>query len=158
MTIKTMTFSANRNDIKAVLFRITFVMMILLGLFGAIRTSQNIGSWQFAVSNSMSYSSSCFSLFGMSNMVLFHSFAIYFFSSFCLAIFFYFFQLTRFTNIKMSIFGSLMFVKFRKRFGLFANPTSFGYDLLRHYFLLYRKFCLEPTAIHAVVGLSYYGG
>ena len=61
------------------------------------------------------------------------------FTIFCLRAFFK----TLFTLIAVIIFASWTYRKIRDILYLFANKTSFCYDLLRHGFLQHRKLCLR---------------
>lgn len=70
----------------------------------------------------------------------------YGFALFALSIVLLICGLAYFTSIAKSISISRGFIKFRKRFGLFANSAGFQYDLLRHFCFSYKQRCLEPCA------------
>lgn len=153
-----MTFFANRHNIKPMLMFIALVMMILLCLVITIRTLQSIRAGQFSNFNSMLYSTYCSTLFGSSGIktflpsilsgftcfaqaiMLVHSFAFFalpmFFSicfaSFCLVIFFYVLRSTYFTFCLKPIRLRTIFVELREKLVFFTMTTSFNYIYFRH--------------------------
>lgn len=169
-----MTPSTNRYNIELVFRHIAFVMMIYLGWMFSILTLQSIGAGNFTSSNSPIYSTYSFSPFRVSNEVAFIFFLVSSFTFWCFLIFLNSFETSSFAFFSFVIFYriqflagfavalksfSFAFVKFRSWFELLAFRTAFRYSLLKHYFLLNRKFCLEPVAGYApAIGSSYYKG
>jgi len=155
-----MTRNTNWNNIKVMFRFITFIMMIVLCLSKTIVASQRFGMGQFFVSNSVIHGLSCLVIFRMKSTKAFLGNSAFYailiaimggLSIFALSVF----LLANFTIMSMSTFSASVYVKFRYWFGIFANIASFRYDCFRHYFLLYRKFCLEPVAAHTAVGSFY---
>lgn len=171
-----MTLTTNRNNIKPMFWFIAG-MMILLCLFWAVPTLQRVRSRQFTSYDCITNCIFSFNSFGMSNIktpssgFAFFALSITFLiillreykffallilppcnlKFFCLRIYFP----TRSTPTTISVFCTAIPVKCRKRLDLLAMTTSFNYDYFRHYFLLYRKFCLESVAAHTAVGSLY---
>jgi len=57
----------------------------------------------------------------------------------------------------IAIFSMAVFVKFREGFNLFANSTSFAYDLLRHNLLQYSKLSFRAgQGLQSLFGSLYY--
>lgn len=155
-----MAQNANRNNFKSILWSITG-MMIVLCLGRAVMTLQRISWWQSFISNSITHNLSCFVIFRTKLAKVFlGTFAFYAiliaavsgFPLFALSIF----LLAIFAIMPMPTFSASIFVKIGNRFVFFANMAGFRYDCFRHYFLLDRKFCLEPVAAHTAVGSLYY--
>ncbi len=111
-------------------------------------TVTSSGGFTFFTLVSSSMSSFAFIALGVMS---FNHFAIFAFTILLLVKF-----LASFTLSVKSIFFTAVFTKLRERFDLFAMKALFCYDRLRHGFLLTRKLCLEPVAVHSVIGLSYY--
>lgn len=81
------------------------------------------------------------------------------FAFFSLAVFFRALTTTYFTPVGVAILLRTVFTELGKWFDFFAFGTSFGYALLSHFRLQYRRFWLEPVARYALaVGSSYYNG
>lgn len=164
-----MTFLTYRYNIKPMLLGIAFVMMILFCLCGAVMALQRIGAGQSSGFDGMVYLVRWFIPFGMLDAKTFldnssGGFAffalgislIYIFPFFALSINPLIYVLAYSAIASKAIFCRAIFVKFRKRFNLFAFPTSFCYDLLRHNRFLNKRLCLEPVARYALaVGLFY---
>lgn len=181
-----MAFFTNRNNIKPELRGIALMVVIIYRLF-VTGTFQAIRSREFPGSNGIFYSFTGLTFFWMSFFIvtvatfpgnfafyclaialLYYfaffrcvisqpSFAMNFFTLFGLLIIGNALYITSLTTITITIWAIWSFVKFGKRFNLFAFGTLFCYDLLRHDFLLTRKLCLEPFARPILVfGSSYY--
>ncbi len=137
-------------------------MMVFFCLLTA-GTLQRIRSGQSTIGNCLSYHTISFSSLWVTYIIQFIATLFICFSFFTFVIFLSYFKNNRFTvlslpilshafiianftNIVIAIFSSVVFVKFKKRFGLFAFRAFSGYDWLRHSFLLTRKLCLEPVA------------
>jgi len=181
-----MAFSTNWNNIKPIFRKVT-PMMILLCWMVSIMTKQGIRTRKLTNSDSLIYSFdgfhliriagkktfccfsvhsfaflalvisliSCFALFAL--FITFYCCLLRCFAFFSFLIFFNIFQEANFALIMQSIFSTSILVKFRNRFDLLAFRATFCLNCLRHYFLLYRKFCLEPVAVHTTaVGSFYY--
>ena len=175
-----MTYFAYWDNIKSVFWFVTG-MMILFSLFGAIMTFQNIRTEQLANFDSVGYSVTSFTPFGMSNNVAFLGIFAFFallmalsvgFAFFSFSIFLYRFTISQstffgflifpnrnlsanFTRIFKSIFIFSIFVKIRNRFDLFAITASFYYDCFSHSLFPYKRLWLKPYAEPiSVCGLS----
>ena len=183
-----MTFFTSRNYIKIMFRRITKIMMVLLCRFGTIMTEQKFGRNQFTSNNSVMNNVACFPPFGMLNVIAFFilslsyfaffglsitflcgltfsasiitiiSFSVYSSALFCLAIFFYAFQVANFTRTYISILIVCLFVKFRNWFDLLAFSTLFCLNCFSHSLFLCKRLRLEPIAAHTAVGLLYTNG
>lgn len=176
-----MTFSTSRHNIKPVFFGISFPVVVLLCLLGAIIALEGIGSGQFAISDSVAYSLVRLNQLRMNNFISFRTISGSDFIFLCLLIFLKCFEISCFTFLTLSItflecfisFAlivfflagftimlksfSFMFVKLRNWFDLLAFITIFCLNCLRHNRLLYRRLMLEPVAVHTIaVGSFYY--
>jgi len=179
-----MAIYANGDNVKPVLRCVAKMMMVLFCLFTA-RALQRIRAGQFASFNSVSQSITSLTIFRMAKKValrvaitggfalwamlvtLFYNFAVWTLSVmfcsrlafFCIifVILFDTFQVANFAIILAFIFCSVVLIKLRERFRLFAHSTGFHYNFSSHFRLLNRRFWLEPVAGHApAVGSSYY--
>lgn len=194
-----MTFNTNSNYIKPMLRGITFVMVILRGLFttGTLQRSNwrqptYINSYAnghpcfvsarmpllvppsvslafFAIivspSGNLTFCSLVISLLCsltlfsvvVSRLACFAFFAFAVFSVNSLTLFslVIFFTASLATIIKSICFGFIA-KKLRDRLNFFTSGTPFGYDLLRHDFLLIRKLRLEPNTGPIPVSGSFY--
>ncbi len=164
-----MTFTTNRNNIKPVLFSITFVVMILCCLHFTITAFKRAGMWHKTFFDFRPYICRCHFLSSISTIrssgLQYSFFAMliptsYCFTCFCLAIFscvyFLIFCATWLARCSMFIFSSFCFIKTINGFNFFASTTSFCYDLLRHGFFLIKKLCLEPLQDRFLCGSLYY--
>lgn len=181
-----MTFCTGRNNVKPTFRLVTFVVVVMLCLGGAIMALQSVRAGQFARYNSIIHGISGFGVFRMSNTMVFitgslssftflassitfnrgfpffccsetsRMFATYFFAPLCLVIFFRISRTARFAFTEVSIFHPFINVKFRERLDFFAFGTSFGYDLLRHNQLLNSWLCSEPNTRPILVSGSLY--
>lgn len=167
-----MTFSANRNNVKPTFWLITW-MMILLCLIATEITLQSVNSSHLASLNSVIYSifgfssiwvarfktsSSC-SIFNFAILSLLIVLLVAFlvcFAFFALRIIFLIDFSTNNTFRMITIFAIFMFVKFRKWFDLLAFRTSFCLNWFSHSLFLYKRLRLEPVAAHTVVGSAYF--
>ena len=157
-----MTLYTNRNNIKPMLRFISVVMVVFICLF-TTGTLQRIRSWQSTIDNCLLYHTISFSSLWITYIIQFiATLFVYFsfftfvifrrysignrFTMFSLPIFAHAFIIANFTNIVITIFSSVVFVKVRQRFDLLAFRAFSGYVWVRHGFLLIRKSCLEPVA------------
>lgn len=144
------TFKTKWNNIKPMLWSITFVMMIMSCCFATF-TFQSSDFRQTSFNNSVSNCRNCFSLFALtvSSFCCFtlFGFPVMFLVTFLskltffrLAVFF----ATQFTVIIVTVFTNTTFVKLRQRFNFLAFGTLFRYDLVSHNRFLNKRFWLEP--------------
>ncbi len=151
-----MTLITNRYNIKPMLRGIAVPVVILLGRFRAIVADFSIRTGQFAISNSVIYSMLSFRLIWMASFETFFSraficfafcgstvtktaLAMCHFATFCLAVFFYFFQVTNFALRFVSTFVTAVFVKFGKLFEVLAFRASFCLNWFSHNILSLQK-------------------
>lgn len=169
-----MTNTTNRNNIKTILFCVTIVMMIMLGLSIAITAFASFNARQFFTSDGVLdriYSITFGSYVGRLNIffVVFYSFitlavftrmsSLAIAAFFCASIVKCVFNtmllilftplltrqiMTQFTQCLMSIFRIRLSVVFRKWFNLFAFVASFCYNRLRH-FRSFQRTWSEPV-------------
>ncbi len=160
-----MTTDAYRYNIEPMLFCVTG-MVILMCLF-ATRTVENVGTFYPSIGNGVINSvpsfpinwilftisvycpySTCFTLWGL---------LISYIGAFsCISLFIIAFLLVaaNLAIIKMPIFASSLFVKFKERFNCVALVTLLCYDWFRHGFFLFKKLRLEPVTAQTATGLS----
>lgn len=142
-----MTFSTKGYNVKMMFWCITFIMMILFGLFSTITTFEQIGLQQFTCDNGTSNCISCRIPIRMSHYIFFGGTATYYFALFALMImilnvtfsfriafapFIIVYLVTLFAITSITTRAVIAFVKFRERFNLFATRTSFCYDFVSH--------------------------
>ena len=181
-----MALYTNRQDIKPMLFGITFMMMIMLGWFTA-RTLQRIDGWQLTVFNGYQHSCTSFDSFRVILLIAFFggltfitlvmtftsnltSFALFVVLSsgptlltlfVVLLIGFVFFafsilQTTFFATRLMAVFFDSVFAELGNCFSFLASRASFRYDFGRHLLLLIRSKCSGLVAPPVGVSSSLY--
>lgn len=168
-----MTLSTDWHNIEPMVGRVAVPMMILLRRLWAVMTQSSIRAGQFAITDCVIYGARSLKLIWMTSIETFHFCFVNYFAFGCFLIFlnsfainnFAFFgflviirgyYMAKFTFTLMSIFFCFTFVKFRNWFDCFAFWTSFRYDFISHFRLLYRRFWLEPNAQPICVSGSFY--
>lgn len=166
-----MTTSAQSNNLKPMLARVTQMMMTFLCLFAA-RTLKGFYRREVAPTNSYHYST--FSLtfirflvrshFGFTLVGLtvgfcciypFFALIVELISLYTFLALFVFFLAFDALSLK-SVFSGAVFIKLRNGFSFFAHTTFFCYDWLRHVFSLIKKSCLGPVTGYGPVAGSFY--
>lgn len=171
-----MTIYTNRKYIQW--FIVIWMMILLCSFESARKTSTTIRRVKFAISNSVTDSSSCFIFYFIQGVIMFSpnyifktisnslfccftfcAFLITPLTQFLLFIILTVFMSAYFTVSLMAIFSTIASVKFRKRFNLFTFGAFCRYDLFSHCLFLYKRYWLEPFARPILVcGSSYYKG
>ena len=128
-----MTPSTSRQNIKPMLRGVAKIMMVLLSRLRTVMAKFGIRSGQFANSNGVIYSVTCFNIMWIASAKTFCSSISSKFAFFCLAMAF------------SCGFAFYAFIVFLTRL-LFCSSIGFRYDLFSHILFLYKRLRLEPVA------------